>query len=189
MNALKNTTKLNTRVVSPTFVYQNPTVLALGKFIHDLTSTGVLRQLDDAAKDMKDLVEKYTKDFLTYKPAGGVTPRGHTVLVTGTTGAIGSSTLAELYKSLYVSEIVVLARRSTTPISVRQKKALEDRGLDPSIVGSPKIVLLEGDPALPGFGLEGGILSELKSIITHILHIGRWGGAHSILKLTFDPPF
>ena len=174
LNALRNTTKINTRGVSPTFVYQNPTVLALGQFIRNLTSTGLSRQLDDTVKDMKDLVNKYTKDFLAHRPAGGVTPRGHAVLVTGTTGAIGSNTLAELYKSPYVSEIVVLARRSTMPISARQKKALEDRGLDPSIVDSPKIVLLEGDPALPGFGLEDGILSELRSIVTHILHIGRW---------------
>ena len=133
-------------------------------------------------------MDKYAKDFLAHKPAGGVTPRRHAVLVTGTTGAIGSNTLAELYKSPYVAEIVVLARRSATPISVRQKRALEDRGLDPSIVNSPKIILLEGDPALPGLGLEGGILSELRSTVTHILHIGRWEGVYSILKLTFDPP-
>ena len=137
---------------------------------------------------MRSLVEKYTKDFLAHQPADGVTPHGRVVLVTGTTGAIGSNTLAELYKSPYVAKIVVLARRSTTPISVRQKKGLEDRGLDPSIVDSPKIVLLEGDPALPGFGLEDDILSELRLIITHILHIGMWEGACSVLKLTFYLP-
>ena len=187
MNALRNTTKLNTRWISANFVYENPTVLALGKFIHDLTSTGVSRQLGNTVKEMRDLVDKYTRDFLIHRPTGGIAPRGNVILVTGTTGAIGSNTLAELYKS-HVTKIVVLARRSTTPISVRQRKALEDRGLDPSIVDSTKIVLLEGDPALPGFGLEDGILSELRSTITHILHIGRLEGVYGVLKLTFDPP-
>ena len=130
-------------------------------------------------------MDKYTDEFLVHRPASGIEPRGDVVLVTGTTGAIGSNTLAELHKS-HVAKIVVLARRSTTPISVRQMKALEDRGLDPSIVDSQKIVLLEGDPALPGFGLEDDILSELKSTVTHILHIGKWEGVYVVPKLTID---
>jgi len=117
-------------------------------------------------------VDKYTKDFPAHKPAGGVTSQGCVVLITGTTGAIGSNTLAELYKSPNVTGIVVLARKSTIPIDVRQKKALEDRGLDSSIIDSSKVSLLEGDPALPGFGLENDVLLGLKSVITHILHIG-----------------
>ena len=50
-------------------------------------------------KGMKDLVDKYAKDFPAHKPAGGVPLQEDTILVTGTTGAIGSVTLAELYKS------------------------------------------------------------------------------------------
>ena len=176
MNALKNTTKLNVREISANFVYQNPTVSALGRFIHDLTSTGVSRQLDNTVKEMKDLVDKYIKDFPAHKPADGVTSQADTVLITGTTGAIGSNALAELYKSPNVAKIVVLARKSPTPISVRQRKALEDRGLDPSIVDSSKITLLEGDPALLSFGLGDDVLLELKSSITHILHIGMRKG-------------
>lgn len=118
------------------------------------------------------LVEKYTQDFPIHKPAGVVTHHGDVVLVTGTTGAIGSNTLAELYKSPDFTRVFVLARKSTVPISVRQKKALEDRGLDSSIIDSSKITLLEGDPALPDFGLESSVLLELASIVTHILHIG-----------------
>jgi len=171
LNALKNSSKVNTRDIPTNFVYQNPTISALGRLIYDLTSTGVSRQLDNTVKEMTDLVAKYTQDFPTHQPAGGITPEGDTVLITGTTGAIGSNTLAELYKSRNVTRIVVLARRSTMPISVRQKKALEDRGLDPSIVDSSKITLLEGDPALPGFGLGDDVLSELKSTVSHILHI------------------
>ena len=187
LNALRNTTKLNTRGISANLVYQNPTVSALGKFIHELTSTGVSRQLNNTVNEMKDLTDKYTKDFPAHKPAEGVEPQGKVVLVTGTTGAIGSNTLAELHKSPDVTRIVVLARKSTTPISVRQRKALDDRGLDPSIVDSSKITLLEGDPALPGFGLEDDVLSELKSTLTDILHIGMCEVARGVVKLTSDP--
>lgn len=124
--------------------------------------------------EMRDLVEKYSQNFPPHKPVNGIMPWGLAVLVTGTTGAIGSNTLAELYESPDIAKIVVLARKSTTSISVRQKKALEDRGLDPGIVNSSKITLLEGDPALPGFGLGADTLLELQSTVTHILHIGAW---------------
>ena len=187
LNALRNTTKLNTREILANFVYRNPTISSLGKFIHDLSSTGISQQLENTVKEMTDLVHKYTKDFPAHEPAHGVTPHGCTVLITGTTGAIGSNTLAELHKSPNVTKIVALARKSTIAISIRQKKALEDRGLDSSIVDSSKITLLEGEPALPGFGLGDDILLELKSSITHILHIGMGEGACDILELTFDP--
>ena len=167
------------------FVYQHPTVSALGKFIHDLTSTGVSRQLDNTVKEMTDLVDKYTKNFPTHEPSGGAMPQGDVVLITGTTGAIGSNTLAELYKSSGVAKIIVLARKAITPVLFRQKKALEERGLDPRIASSSKITLLEGDPALPGLGLGDDVLLELKSIVTHVLHIGMMISTLPCPKLTF----
>jgi len=136
---------------------------------------------------MVGLAEKYTKDFPVHEPAGAVIPQGYVVLITGTTGTIGSNTLAELHKSPSVTKIVVLARKSIVSVFARQKKALEDRGLDPSIVDTSKITLFEGDPALPGFGLEGDVLSELKSSVTHILHIGMWKGSRDVLELTCGP--
>jgi thioester reductase-like protein len=55
------------------------------------------------------------------------------VLTTGATSAIGSNTLVELYKFSNVTKIIVLSRKSSTPAAIRQKKVLEDRGLDPGI--------------------------------------------------------
>lgn len=133
---------------------------------------------------MTELVEKYTQDFPLHESSGAV-HHGNVILITGTTGAIGSNTLAELYESPNVTRIVVLARKSTTPISIRQRKALEDRGLDPSIVDSSKISLLEGDPALLDLGLDDRVLLELTSNITHVLHIGMFEGTFCVFELTF----
>ena len=183
LNALRNTTKLNTREIPTNFVYQNPTVSALGKFIHDLTSTGASRQLDGVVKEMTDLVRKCTHEFPAHMQTVGIAPHGDVILVTGTTGATGANTLAELYRTSLVSRIIVLARKSAIPISVQQKKALEDRGLDPTIIDFPKITLLEGDLTVPGFGLTENVLLELKSVVTHILHIGSLQGVHGLLRL------
>lgn len=169
------------------FVYQHPSISALGKFIHDLTSTGVSQQLDNTVKVMMDLADKYTRNFPIHKSSGGDIPQGDVILITGTTGAVGSNTLAELYKSSSVSRIVVLARKAITPVSFRQKSALEQRGLDPRIADSSTIDLLEGDPALPGLGLGGDILLELKSVVTHILHIGMMKRSSQCPELMSEP--
>jgi hypothetical protein len=188
LNALRNTTKLNTRGISMNFVYQHPTISALGKFIHDLTSAGVSQQLDTTVKEMMALVHKYTKNFPIHKPSGGAVAQGEVVLITGTTGAIGSSTLAELHKSSSIARIIVLARKAIAPVLFRQKKALEERGLDPRVANSSKITLLEGDPALPGLGLGDEVLLELMSIVTHILHIGTMTMSSRCLKLMSETP-
>lgn len=133
--------------------------------------------MGNTVKAMTDLVNKYTMDFPSHEPTRGTMPQGYTVLITGTTGAIGSGTLAELHKSPNVTKIIALARASTASISVRQEKALDDRGIDPAIINSSKITLLEGDPALPGLGLADDVLLELKSNVTHIVHIGMRHGA------------
>ena len=58
--------------------------------------------------------------------------------------------MATLYEFPVVSREVGLARRPTAPISIREKKALEYRGLDLRINDFSKIVpVLEGDTALP----------------------------------------
>ena len=136
---------------------------------------------------MMNFVEKYAQNFPAHTPDRAVMPQGYVILVTGTTGAIGSNTLAKLYESPDVSRIVVLARKTTTPIFERQKKALEDRGLDPKIVGSSRIDLLEGDPALPSFGLRDDILLELESAVTHILHAGKRERTCGASKLMLQP--
>ena len=61
-----------------------------------------------------------------------------------------------------------------------------DRGINPSIVDSPKTILLEGDADLPGFGLDDGALLELRSIITCILHIGMPEAGFGVRELTSD---
>ena len=68
------------------------------------------------------------------------------------------------------------------PITVRQKEASEDRGLDQTIIDSLKITLLEGDLTVPGLGLTEDVLLELESVVTYILHIGS-SRVHSVLRL------
>ncbi|KAF9785316.1 hypothetical protein BJ322DRAFT_1020862 [Thelephora terrestris] len=141
LNALRNTTKLNTRGISAKSVYQNPTVSVLWRIILDLTLNGVSRAIGQHGERDVGSCGKIYPGLPCSQARLWSGAQGCGVLITGTTGAIGSNTLAKLYEAPDVLGVIVISRKSTTPI------ALEDRGLDSKIFGSPKIVLLEGDPA------------------------------------------
>jgi len=52
-----------------------------------------------------------------------------------------------------VGKVYALDREGSTPSDVRQRIVLRDRGLDPSVVDSPKVTLLEGTVSQPKLGL------------------------------------
>ena len=49
-----------------------------------------------------------------------------------------------------------------------------DRGLDPSVVDSPKVILLEGTVSQPKLGLTDDLYEELRTSVTHVIHISRF---------------
>jgi len=69
------------------------------------------------------------------------------VLVTGTTGRLGSQLLAALATRPDVKTVYALNRAPASDIEERQRKAFESWGLDPEILHSGKIILLTADLA------------------------------------------
>jgi hypothetical protein len=148
-------------------VYQNPTISALVKW----TTRTASATIDEAtartqkAKEMAEVVEKYSTNFPAHVGTEMVRPQdGQVVVLTGTTGGLGSTLLAALYASQGVRKVFALNRRSTKGDSLRerQRHGLLDRGLDDSLVDSEKVVLLEGDMTLPDFGLEQKVFEEVR---------------------------
>jgi Male sterility protein/Phosphopantetheine attachment site len=111
---------------------------------------------------MLRMVEKYCKNFGIHKPSKP-SPTGEVILVTGTTGAIGASVLSELVQSPAVRLIYAVNRRAAdcSDLSERQKRSLTTRGLDPSIVDSSKVILLEADLDLPDLGFTLGLMEQV----------------------------
>lgn len=115
--------------------------------------------------DMLDMVTKYTQDFEVHSGSTPV-PTEDVVIITGSTGSIGTYALAELLTSPKVVRVYAFNRKAPSrSLFERQKEALSLRGLDPSLASSPKLVLLEIDLAQADFGLEDiGILQEVRLI-------------------------
>jgi FlaA1/EpsC-like NDP-sugar epimerase len=125
------------------------------------SSVGAEISQTSKVEKMLDFVAKYGKNFAVHQGRTAL-PAKDTVLVTGTTGAIGSAVLAELAKSTKVARVYALNRKGTTLLAERQKKALEDRGLDPAIADSPDVVLVEADLAQPNLGVSKELLEEVR---------------------------
>lgn len=92
--------------------------------------------------------------------------RRDVVIVTGTTGSLGSYLLDRLVGSDDIHRIYALNRASSdgTPLVKRQMAALAVRGLDAQIAISPKVILLEADFGNSTLGLNEEILQEVRAV-------------------------
>ena len=123
--------------------------------------------------DVLEMMAQYSKEFAPHVGSDPLPPHD-IVLVTGTTGTIGSNVLSQLVADPKVGKVYTLNRKASTPSDVRQRIALKDRGLDPSVVESSKVVLLEGTVSQPKLGLVDSLYEKLRTTITHVIHIGEF---------------
>ena len=121
--------------------------------------------------DVLEMMAQYSKEFAPHTGKDPL-PSHDIVLITGTTGTIGSNVLAQLVADPTVERVYGLNRESPIPLDTRQRIALSERGLDPSVVDSPKVVLLEGIVPQPNLGLPDDLYEELRTSVTHVIHIG-----------------
>ncbi|KAF8205835.1 acyl transferase domain-containing protein [Mycena galopus ATCC 62051] len=125
---------------------------------------------------MDDLVRKYTARLtqLAVPPMlnQNQTPSSHIVLLTGSTGGLGSHLLVRLLACDDIQHVYALNRRGSgaIPLLDRQVATLQRQGIDPALAHSEKLTLVEGDLELEGFGLSSEMMDELLSSVTHIIH-------------------
>lgn len=167
MHAIRTTTDTSTTTLSTNFVYEHPTITSLAAYVMTVICTRA-GAMDDQTKPelIQTFLTRYATDFLDRAPnttSVDPPPTGDVILITGTTGALGSATLANLIASESVGKIFALNRPSNRHSSVveRQETALRSRGYDPRLVKSPKLVLLEGDLSGAGLGIDTVIEEEV----------------------------
>ncbi|PPQ79470.1 hypothetical protein CVT24_009924 [Panaeolus cyanescens] len=99
----------------------------------------------------------------------------HTILITGTTGSLGSYTLSLLLSMPYptISKIYALNRPNRKDVKQRQLEAFVDKGLDTRQLEDERLSLLVGDldDGDGMWGLERGVYEMIQLHITLILHI------------------
>ncbi|KAL9113522.1 MAG: hypothetical protein Q9227_002259 [Pyrenula ochraceoflavens] len=98
------------------------------------------------------------------------------ILLTGSTGNLGTFLLHALLTTAAVSRVICLNRKPNA--AERQKNAFKSRGLGTEILHPARTEFLTGDLAKGNLGLEEAIYGRLKEEVTHIIH-NAWQGANS----------
>lgn len=163
---------------SPKDIYAHPTLNDLASRIlkcagppHHLPGRSQELDTDPAAQssdnDAQLLLNKYTKKLPTSSSRASRVPpeRNITVLLTGSTGSLGSYILDALYRDKNVARVICLNRSSSA--EERHLQNSVQRGLT-SISGA-RVNFIKADLSLPRMGIEDIQYSQLLNIVTHII--------------------
>ncbi|KAJ8517288.1 hypothetical protein ONZ45_g5504 [Pleurotus djamor] len=140
---------------------------------------------------VEDLVKKYSS--LIRRPGNvsltaGATKedRAAVVLLTGSTGVLGSHILQHLIQDSRVDTLYTLDRPSPTPLHERQAKSFRVHSLDPAALSSKKLMSLEGSLLDHHFGLKPETYEKLLNSVTVIIH-NAWMINFKAPVLVFEP--
>ncbi|OSC98631.1 acetyl-CoA synthetase-like protein [Trametes coccinea BRFM310] len=166
--ALRQSEQTKAAQLPPNIVFDAPSIAAL--------SHAVIRTIKNAGADSRSpddlwkFVEKYSVNFPA-RPAVLVDrPHGKdVVLITGTTGGFGCDALEHLLRDEKVKRVYAFNRKGSDALK-RQRAQFRARGLDETLLDTPKFKMVEAVLHEPGFGVEPALLEEIQHSVSHILH-------------------
>lgn len=162
--------------ISQNIIFSNPTLRLLAKHLVQLVA-GKDASIADPKAEIEDMIAKYSiglKDDVGGQDSFArslMTHHGSVVLLTGSTGGLGSYLLSSLLSREDVAVVYAFNRRSKTgTIQQRQRAGFEDRGLDTALLDSEKLIYLEGDATQPNLLLDDRTYGEIRDSVTVIIH-------------------
>ncbi|KAJ7715960.1 acetyl-CoA synthetase-like protein [Mycena metata] len=160
--------------IAQNFVYDHPSVEELAKAIAALVN-GDANGIKGGGKNtiIEEMIAKYSGGFdagVVDRETNPKASAGTVVLLTGSTGSLGTHLLQILLNLASVRRVYAFNRRGKSPLAERQKAAFLDRGLDAEILSSDKLMYLEGDAASPNLGLPLDLWTEVRDTITVVIH-------------------
>nr|GAT45908.1 acetyl-CoA synthetase-like protein [Mycena chlorophos] len=176
--------------VPQNIVYTHSSIAALASAIEGLVLGKVVSGENPKAA-IEAMIAKYTTNFQVASSGSvpvpaKVTSDGHVVLLTGSTGGLGSHILDLLLRNPSVLRVYAFNRRGGSLIADRQAAAFRDRGLDVAMLASEKLVYLDGDSARQDLGLSQSFHAQLRQSITAIIH-NAWALDFNKSLMSFEP--
>ncbi|KIK51461.1 hypothetical protein GYMLUDRAFT_50538 [Collybiopsis luxurians FD-317 M1] len=161
--------------VPQNFVFMYTSVRAMAGAIATLAKTGRILE-EDHVQAINAMVDKYTKSFPS-RPSV-VVPRkdvgGEVVILTGSTGSLGSFILDILLKDNKVSKVLCFNRPGEVSSECRQHRSFTERKLDSTLLTqaltSGKLEFHEINLSLPFFGLDENVYKDIHLSATLIIH-------------------
>lgn len=151
--------------VPQNFIFEHPTVQDLAKATALLVEPTQEEHRRDAVEEMRSMIEKYTRDLPEPQHASLEPPKNIAVLLTGSTGSVGSNILATLLEDPHIHSVYTLNRSSSQTIVDRQRAAFTEQGLPLELLANSKLHSLTGDVSLENFGLPDSATMEEVSLV------------------------
>lgn len=167
-NALKKAVR-GANITAPT-IYSNPTVVQISEVLSQSVraSNGLPIIPQTREEKLSAMVRKYTKDMVRQK-GKQIAPRRplkHTVVLTGSTGSLGSHVLEQLLGNPDVEKIYCMNRSDNA--ETRQKDAF--RKYHDLAADFSKTEFLKTDFGSNKLGLSDAVYSRLLSTVTVFIH-------------------
>ena len=159
-NAAKN--------INQNFVFANPSIAQLATRIEGLVSgssaSGQAATAAGAAAAVEAMIDRYSVGLEGPVASASSIESNFVVLLTGSTGGLGSFLLESLLKEPRVKKVYAFNRpgRNCVTIQARQRAAFADKGFDVDLLTSPKLAYVEGDTAHPQLDLSSTLYTEVR---------------------------
>ncbi|KAL0571105.1 hypothetical protein V5O48_010852 [Marasmius crinis-equi] len=184
------TSGFDTALLGTNFVYSHPCVEKLALHIRRIVSGGNADAeggLRHHPTTLQSLVLEHSVEFPRHIPTIRTMPKGSTVLITGTTGGLGTHLLARLIQQSSVERIYALNRPSHGVQAVRRQEiACDAQGFPPSVAHSAKVIYLEGDISQHGLGLDPTTQNDVLDSLNTIFHLA-WPVNFNLNVASFAP--
>ena len=176
---LADDTQLTPQSLSPGVVYSHPSLNELSDYLlkkaktapQDLDSGYQTTDSDETGgssklREMESLLDKYVKSLPVDKRHKRLpVTQGTTVLLTGSTGSLGSYLLNELSNDPNVQHIICLDRSSSA--AEKHRETGPKRGLKP--LDPERVEFFKANLADPQLGVGNEVYERLKNTVTHII--------------------
>jgi hypothetical protein len=158
--------------VSLNTIFENPSISKLLSVFEPTTSSSKSESTRKSSTQViNQMISKLEAEFKTWAPRPSTSSHPHgdgeIVLLTGSTGSLGTSLLETLSSSRHVTKIYAMVRG---PDHVaRVKGSLEKKGMDPSILDGGKIEVLNFSMQDPLLGLDIDTYHRLATSVTTVV--------------------
>ncbi|KAL0258295.1 putative NRPS-like protein biosynthetic cluster [Diplodia seriata] len=174
--------------VVPRDIYAHPTVNKLAHaLVAKLSATDDGQKLPELAREtaMAEMVAKYTETLPNTSSAAHLPPMParHTVVLTGSTGALGNFILQELIASPDVERVYCLNRSDPATAAARQAQSFAERG-EPA--DFDHVTFLKTDFSQPLFALSRADYDAMAAAATLFIH-NAWAVDFNHALASYEP--
>ncbi|WQF86924.1 Putative AMP-dependent synthetase/ligase domain, phosphopantetheine binding ACP domain, AMP-binding [Colletotrichum destructivum] len=167
------------KMIPSQFIYRNPSVREMAAAILQRSSGGgETDSSGDAVKEVNELVDQYSLGGASTEDEKQPSSADNAVvLLTGSSGSLGSHCVADLARRPQVRRIICLIRKEKGANAPPppgggpfDRRTLKARGLDLAEEEWSKIATLEVDPTAEKLGLMPMVYAAMQERVTHVVH-------------------